>query len=185
MASAGARAGDLARRLAERRAELLAAALETTPDALGGAGMEAPPGRGHADRSPHLEALDPDKCVRRLSGGGVGRVVFVNDSGPAALPVSFALLDGDVVFRTDEEGSIARAVGSGPATVSFEVDQTDEALREGWSVLMHGEARRIQDEDELSQARNLGIEPWSGRELDLYLRITPTAVSGRRIRVLR
>lgn len=162
----------------------LAAALETTADALAGVGMEAPAGRhARAGRSPYLEALDHDECFRRLAGGGVGRIVFMDENGPAAFPVSFGLIDGDIVFRTDEHGSIARTLGSAPTTASFEVDHIDDAFREGWSVLIHGQASRIEDERELNRARGLAIEPWSGRELNLYLRITPTAVTGRRIRV--
>jgi transcriptional regulator with XRE-family HTH domain len=219
MATPGASADDLARRVGERRVELglsvdevaeragmargyleyledaaanvsmgsllrLAAALETTADALAGVGIGAPAGRhARAGRSPYLEALDHDECFRRLAAGGVGRIVFVDEYGPVALPVSFALLDGDVVFRTDEHGSIARTLGSAPGTVSFEVDHIDDALREGWSVLIHGQATRIEDERELTRAQGLAIEPWSGRELNLYLRITPTGVTGRRIRV--
>jgi transcriptional regulator with XRE-family HTH domain len=210
----GARAGDLARRVRERRLELglsyeevakragmapgyleylegtvtalsygsllrLAAALQTTPERLGGAGIDRPPA---ATRSPPLDGLDEAESVRRLEGGGVGRIVFVGEEGPTALPVSFALLDGDVVFRTSEQGAIARALEPEGVSVGFEVDHIDDALHEGWSVLVHGRAERILDDAGLERARALGIEPWSGAERNVYVRVTAGSITGRRIR---
>lgn len=211
----GADAGDLARRVRERRLELglsyeevaeragmspgyveylegtvtalsygslmrLAAALQTTPELLGGAGIDRAP---TAARPPLLDELEPDESRRRLQAGGVGRIVFDGNEGPAALPVSFELLDGDVVFRTSDGGAIARALGPDGATVGFEVDHIDDALHEGWSVLVHGHARRIVDDAELDRARGLGLEPWSGAQRNVYVRVTPGSVTGRRIRV--
>lgn len=217
MALPAAEAGDLARRVRERRLELglspeeaakragmapayleylertalaapthgslmrLAAALQTTPELLGGGGVERAPGRGAAAATPRLDELAADECAQRLAAGGVGRFVFTGAEGPTALPVSFALLDGEIVFRTAEGGAIARAVGDG-MSAGFEVDHIDDALHEGWSVLVHGRAGRIVDEQELERARALGIEPWSGTERNVYVRVDPASVTGRRIR---
>ena len=207
-------AGDLARRVRERRLELglsyaevakragmapgyveylegtvtalsygsllrLAAALGTTPDRLGGAGIDRPP---VPSSRPLLDGLDEAESVRRLEGGGVGRFVFDGEEGPTALPVTFALLDGDVVFRTSEQGAIARALEPDGVGVGFEVDHIDDALHEGWSVLVHGRAQRIREDAGLERARALGIEPWSGAERDVYVRVTASAITGRRIR---
>jgi hypothetical protein len=120
----------------------LAAALETTADALAGGGIERPPGARGAGPSPTLEELERHECLRLLEGGGVGRIVFLTPAGPSALPVNFRLVDGDVVFRTAEGGTLDRAVGA-EAAIGFEVDHLDEALAEGWSVLIHGHARPV------------------------------------------
>lgn len=58
----------------------------------------------------------------------------------------------------------------------------DESLHEGWSVIVHGQARTISDPAELEQARSLGIEPWPGAERKLYVRVGTDALTGRRIR---
>jgi nitroimidazol reductase NimA-like FMN-containing flavoprotein (pyridoxamine 5'-phosphate oxidase superfamily) len=160
----------------------LAAALQTTPEALSGGGIERPPGHGTAGGSPLLGELDPADCERRLEAGGVGRIVFDSEEGPAALPVSFGMLDGDVVFRTSEGGTIARALDPDGVRVGFEVDHIDDALHEGWSVLVHGHASRIVDAAKLERARALGIEPWSGAERNVYVGVSPVSVTGRRIR---
>jgi hypothetical protein len=160
----------------------LAAALETTASALGGGGIERPPGRGRAGRRPVLEELTPEECRRLLGGGGVGRVVFVGEAGPAALPVNFALLEGEVVFRTAADGVVARVLGSKGASLAFEVDHVDDALSEGWSVLVRGQARPL-GEAELARVQGLEIEPWAGGVRDLYVRLVSSELTGRRIRV--
>lgn len=160
----------------------LAAALQTTPDLLGGAAIVRS-GRVSGQRPPTLDELNHAESVLRLEEGGVGRIVFDTDEGPSALPVTFKLLDGDIVLRTSAHSTIATAVAPHGATVGFELDHIDDALHEGWSVLVHGHAERIRDGQDLKRARALGIEPWSGAERSVYVRIRPTSVTGRRIRV--
>jgi hypothetical protein len=65
--------------------------------------------------------------------------------------------------------------------VSFEVDRVDEAMSEGWSVLVTGRLRRVSP-DELRQLEKLGVEPWAGGARTVYLRLELREVSGRRIR---
>jgi transcriptional regulator with XRE-family HTH domain len=159
----------------------LATALETTVDSLTGARIEAPPGRSDPTGRPLLEALDRAECVERIRPGGVGRVVFVEDRGPVALPVNFRTLDGSVVFRTALNLELDSALDRGP--ISFEVDLIDDALVEGWSVLVSGWGHVVVDADELRLVRTLGVVPWAGGDRDVYVRIVPTVHTGRRIRV--
>ena len=67
-----------------------------------------------------------------LALGGVGRFVFASVKGPAARPVNFGFVDGDIFLRTPVEGGLGAAPGS---VVYFEVDRIDEATSEGWTVL--------------------------------------------------
>jgi transcriptional regulator with XRE-family HTH domain len=157
----------------------LAGALETTVDYLRGGEVDRPPGTGRAGPHPHLDILNKEECEAHLAGGGVGRFVFLAEQGPVALPVNFRLVDGDVVFRTRAEGALAGAAG---ATVSFEADHIDEAMSEGWSVLITGHARLISDPTELEQVGKLGIEPWPGGRREALMRIETAMISGRRIR---
>ncbi len=97
------------------------------------------------------------------------------------MPVNFRLLDGDVAFRTRTGGLLAAAVAAdGP--VGFEVDRIDEAMSEGWSVLVSGRSRLVDDPDELARIAQLGIEPWPGDRRDAVVRIETETISGRRIR---
>jgi nitroimidazol reductase NimA-like FMN-containing flavoprotein (pyridoxamine 5'-phosphate oxidase superfamily) len=157
----------------------LAAALETTPEFLRGGHVDRPPGPGRAGPHPHLDVLSREECELHLAGGGVGRFVFLAPQGPVALPVNFRYLDGDVLFRTRPKGALAAAAGT---TVSVEVDRIDDAMSEGWSVLVTGRARLVDDPAELEQAADLGIEPWPGGHREALMRIETEEIAGRRIR---
>ncbi len=158
----------------------LADALETSVDVISGSGMAAPPGRGDPSDRPDLEHLTIDECNALVAPGGVGRFVFVDDRGPAALPVNFRVLDGDIVFRT--KSAAAFLADALQEEVSFEVDHLDEALTEGWSILLTGKGHVIVDPAERDRARALGVAPWAGGEREAYIRLVPRKVTGRRIR---
>ena len=64
--------------------------------------------------------------------------------------------------------------------VSFEADHLDQAHREGWSVLVQGHAHTVTDEREVKRLEDrTHLEPWAGGARDVYVRITPTRISGR------
>jgi transcriptional regulator with XRE-family HTH domain len=158
----------------------LAGALETTVVVLTGGGILAPPGRTTPSSPPALDDLDRPTCQALISEGGVGRVVFDEPGGPVALPVNFRMLDEDVIVRTTSSAALLRSLGT--ATISFEVDHIDDALTEGWSVLIRGNAHSISDPEELRLAKALGVTPWAGGNRDVYVRIVSNEVTGRRLR---
>lgn len=158
----------------------LAAALHTTPAALLGAGGDVPPGR---DPGPVglLERLGPAECSRLLAPDGIGRIAFGTASGLMVLPVNYALVAGTIVIRTGT-GSLIAAHGDDP--VGFEADHFDEALGQGWNVLVRGNAHRVLQPGELQRLRqDCDLRPWPAGEHDLYVRIVPDRITGRRIRV--
>jgi nitroimidazol reductase NimA-like FMN-containing flavoprotein (pyridoxamine 5'-phosphate oxidase superfamily) len=131
-------------------------------------------GNGHA-----LRVLSPTECFDLLEPGGIGRVGFTAADGMMMLPVNFALTAKTIIFRTAPDTLLA-LYASGQ--VSFEADCLHEALREGWSVLVQGRARRVTGEREIEQLQNrTHLEPWAAGARDVYIRITPTRISGRRI----
>jgi transcriptional regulator with XRE-family HTH domain len=160
----------------------LAAALNGPPDALSGAGLNLPPGERRAAKNPVLEELSVQECRDLIAPGGVGRFLFAEAGrAPVAIPVNYRMDADDVVFRTGSHGSIA-STGLGQP-VSFDVDHLDDALGEGWSVLVSGTASILADPAELARAEALHIEPWAGGERDTYVRLSADQLTGRRIRV--
>lgn len=157
----------------------LAASLETTLAYLAGGTVDRPPGPGRAGPHPLLEVLSKEQSEAHLSAGGVGRFVFMAARGPLALPVNFRFVEGDVVFRTGAASSLSAAAG---AMVSFEVDHIDEAMSQGWSVLVTGRARSVDEPSELEQLAQLGIDPWAGGTCEAIIRIETSEISGRNIR---
>jgi nitroimidazol reductase NimA-like FMN-containing flavoprotein (pyridoxamine 5'-phosphate oxidase superfamily) len=159
----------------------LAAALLTTPAALLGGGTEQPPGHGLRQAAAQFTKLSSVECRALITPGGVGRIAFSAVSGPVVLPVNFTVVNGSIVVRTSE-GSLIEAHGDERA--AFEVDHVDEALRQGWSVLVQGQAHRVLQPGELRHVREaITAVPWPGGERDVYVRIVPDQISGRRISI--
>ncbi|WNF00757.1 pyridoxamine 5'-phosphate oxidase family protein [Streptomyces luomodiensis] len=157
----------------------IAAALETTTTALHGYGTDLPPGLGQAGHHPQLLELDPVECRARLAAHGVGRVSVSTSRGPVIVPVNYSVIDDAVVFRTAPEASPAAAAGT---EVAFEVDHIDEALSQGWSVLVVGRARQVTEPAAVRELADKAFStPWPGGSRDLWLRIEPTSITGRRI----
>jgi nitroimidazol reductase NimA-like FMN-containing flavoprotein (pyridoxamine 5'-phosphate oxidase superfamily) len=152
----------------------LAVALDTTPFALGGGQVDRPPGAGRAGPHPTLESLNPEQCEKHLSPGGVGRIILSTGSGPVALPVNFVFAEGAVIFRTSDA-----VTASISGIVAFEVDHIDEAMSEGWSVLVRGHARVIEDPAEWLAAARLDIEPWAGGNRPNLVSVLPFEMTGR------
>jgi transcriptional regulator with XRE-family HTH domain len=157
----------------------LAVALQTTPAALLGAGAQMPPGYARTATPPVITKLMPTECRRLMAAGGIGRIAFCTVSGPVVLPVNFAVVAGTIVIRTGE-GTIIE--GHADGQVAFEVDHIDEALSQGWSVLLRGRAHGVTHPAELEIVRrDASIWPWPGGDRDVYVRIIPDTISGRRI----
>ncbi|MHB1516891.1 MAG: pyridoxamine 5'-phosphate oxidase family protein [Acidimicrobiales bacterium] len=156
----------------------LAAALETSPASLTGGEMDRPQGWGKAGPNPALTPLGREQCRDYLALGGVGRVVFDSDRGPSALPLNFELLDDELIVRTSAS-TAEQLVHS--RIVGFEVDRIDDATSEGWSVLVTGRARVVEDRAELSRIDELGLEPWAGGQRETFVSIESEQVSGRRL----
>jgi hypothetical protein len=160
----------------------LAVALDVTPSALSGAGLNLPPGQRSTATNATLHELTEAECRALIAAGGIGRFLFVQAGrGPVAIPVNFRIDGDDVVFRTSGDSAIAEGIHQRP--VSFDVDQLDEALGEGWSVLLTGTASVITGSAEASRVQALGIEPWAGGDREVYVRLSPSRITGRRIRV--
>jgi nitroimidazol reductase NimA-like FMN-containing flavoprotein (pyridoxamine 5'-phosphate oxidase superfamily) len=158
----------------------LAGALQTTPEALLGTDASRLPGWGGPSGRPVLQALTAAECYDLLSPGGVGRVAFTTADGPTVLPVNYAMAGQTVIFRTAPDTLLASYL-DGPA--GFEVDRLDEALSQGWSVLVTGRAVRVTSEADVRHLeQHTDIRPWADGARDVYVRIIPRKITGRRIR---
>jgi transcriptional regulator with XRE-family HTH domain len=154
----------------------LADALDTTVADLLGAIPEQPPGHGRAALHPVLTELGEQECLRLIEPGGIGRVAFEWAGRLQVLPVNFAVHNGGIVFRTAATTAIGH-YSEGP--VAFEVDRFDEGTHQGWSVLIDGTARRADSEQ--TPLLSATVEPWAGGDREVYVVITPTCITGRRV----
>jgi nitroimidazol reductase NimA-like FMN-containing flavoprotein (pyridoxamine 5'-phosphate oxidase superfamily) len=131
-----------------------------------------------------IEELDEDQCLSLIAGGGIGRIAYASRFGPAVLPVNYALQDGAVVFRTAAHGPLDEDLRTGIADadykVAFEIDSIDSAAQEGWSVLIQGPAHHVTGSGE-DAVRQAGIESWAPGDRELFVRIVPSRITGRRV----
>jgi transcriptional regulator with XRE-family HTH domain len=157
----------------------LAAALKISPEELLGGAASRPPGRGRAGSRTALVELGPEESAALVAPGGIGRLVFVDPSrGPVALPMNFRVSGSDILLRTGPEtGAALHAALLPGATASFEVDRIDDAMSEGWSVLVTGTLELATD----GGAEAPAVEPWAGGERDVLLRLVARETTGRRI----
>lgn len=147
------------------------------PDTTDPMEMAEPPG---VDERTGLMRLGVDECVAMLESASVGRIVFVDDGQPLALPVNFAWFENTVVFRTGEGQKLhAATVGQ---TVAFEIDAIDAATRSGTSVIVKGTAREVVDWAEQEQLEQLDVRPWQRQPWRRgWVRIEPTEITGRKL----
>jgi uncharacterized protein len=124
-----------------------------------------------------IRDISPTECWELLTGESVGRVAFVDDAGPAVVPVNFTVEEQTVLIATSPYSNLAQHVLRGP--VAFEVDGVDEFTESGWSVLARGHATQVPVSELNPTAER--PEPWAEGTRTFYLRITPSEVTGRRL----
>jgi nitroimidazol reductase NimA-like FMN-containing flavoprotein (pyridoxamine 5'-phosphate oxidase superfamily) len=126
-----------------------------------------------------LRAICAPECFDLLERGGVGRVGFTTADGVMMLPVNFAVSGKAIIIRTAPDTLLALHA-NGP--LSFEADHFDEALGEGWSVLVLGHAHPVTEEREVLHLEDVArLQPWAPGARDVYVRIAPRHISGRSI----
>jgi len=133
-----------------------------------------------------IKELDEAECLRLIARGGIGRIAYHSRFGPEVLPVNYQWHDGAVVFRTVAHSSLDEdlqtGIVGGDYQVAFEIDDIDVAGRQGWSVLIQGPAHHVESPVERAAAVEAGVQPWAPGERELFVRILPHRVTGRRIK---
>ncbi|MEU4091608.1 pyridoxamine 5'-phosphate oxidase family protein [Streptomyces sp. NPDC026673] len=157
----------------------LAMALDTNVSTLSGGEADLPPGRGRAAGRAELVELGGEECWELVSSHGVGRLALSMPDGLTVLPVNYSVDEGTIAFRTSPAATPAEASDT---KCAFEVDEVDDALSQGWSVLIRGMAHTVTDPASVRRLNEQAYTgPWAGGERDLWVRITPATVTGRRI----
>jgi nitroimidazol reductase NimA-like FMN-containing flavoprotein (pyridoxamine 5'-phosphate oxidase superfamily) len=132
-----------------------------------------------------IEELDEAESLRLIAQAEIGRIAYQGRFGPAVLPVNYKWHEGAIVFRTTRHSALDEdlqtGITGGDYIVAFEVDDIDVPGHEGWSVLIQGPAHHV-SEAERASAERAGVQPWPAGERELFIRIIPIRVTGRRIK---
>jgi nitroimidazol reductase NimA-like FMN-containing flavoprotein (pyridoxamine 5'-phosphate oxidase superfamily) len=122
--------------------------------------------------------IPSDDCLGLLGSVSVGRIAWIQDDVPRILPVNHRILNGQVMIRTGEGSDLAtHAVG---APVAFEVDNVDFVHLTGWSVIVNGTCRAV-DDDRIRGLALDSLTSWVEGAKAQVLTIESTSVTGRRI----
>ncbi|MFF3754658.1 pyridoxamine 5'-phosphate oxidase family protein [Streptomyces sp. NPDC002018] len=132
----------------------------------------------------HMKPLDRGEALRLLRSVSLGRIVFTRQALPAVRPVNH-LLDGeDIIIRLGDGAALASltdpADGRPGAVVAYEADAIDPERHLGWSVVVTGYARVVEDPADLRRYESL-LRPWVSRAMTDALRIRPELVTGFRL----
>lgn len=125
-----------------------------------------------------MRALGRERCLELLASVPVGRVVFTMRALPAIRPVNH-LVDGDAVIIRSNLGSglSTTTLEGGALVVAYEADTIDFGARAGWTVVVTGTARLVNDPVRLARYEQL-LHPWVGESMDCVISIDCELVTG-------
>ena len=124
-----------------------------------------------------VSILPVSECWELLAGAPIGRLVTNFEGESNIFPVNFAVQNRTVLFRTAEGTKLVASAVS--REVLFEADGYTGT--EGWSVIVRGPARSLHTNEEIAEAEEAALLPWTNPDdKSHYVRIRPVNVTGRR-----
>lgn len=132
-----------------------------------------------------LEVIEPDECLRILSEVSVARVGATSGALPVVVPVNITVTTLDprrgpeVVLRCVAGSKLSAALRD--AVIAVQADAIDPMSHAGWSVLVRGTTRTIDDPSERARALRLPLQPWAAPEAECFIAVSTEVVTGRRI----
>jgi nitroimidazol reductase NimA-like FMN-containing flavoprotein (pyridoxamine 5'-phosphate oxidase superfamily) len=126
------------------------------------------------------DSLTQAQCRTLLATRTFGRVGVTSGGLPVILPVRYLYSEDVITFRS-EPGTKLRAARNGDV-LAFEVDEFDEAVGDGWSVLVLGRATVLTTEFECEFDALPTLDDAARHEpANNYVRLHCELVAGRRL----
>ncbi|WP_336649031.1 pyridoxamine 5'-phosphate oxidase family protein [Microbacterium sp. MMO-10] len=119
--------------------------------------------------------LEESECWERIRRAPYGRIAVAAADEIDVFPVNHAVLDGTIVFRTAAGTKLLELTIR--QRVVFEIDGADDV--EAFSVVVKGLAEEFDRDADTMAAERTGVTPWAPEPKDRWVRIRPTAVTGR------
>lgn len=127
------------------------------------------------ERREPTRTLTESECWDRIVAAPYGRIAVAAADEIDVFPINHAVLDGTIVFRTAAGTKLLELTIR--QRVVFEIDGADEA--EAFSVVVKGTAEEFDRDADVRKAEATGAIPWAPEPKDRWVRIRPTAVTGR------
>ena len=127
-----------------------------------------------------LTTLDEDECWELLASVPVSRVGLRAGDRIDVLPVNHTVIDRRVAWLSASGTKLGAAAAEQP--VGLEADQLDATGHRGWSVLVHGTARIVTDEELRERLWAAEVTPWvAPDQRTIWVEVADPTISGRRV----
>lgn len=123
-----------------------------------------------------LIEISEAECLKLLAAFEFGRIAFRVGDVLEVFPINYHADGRAITFRTAPGTKLAGVLLADD--VVLEIDNI--GVREAWSVVAHGTARRLETASEVEAAEALPIHPLFPSVKREFVRIDLTGVSGRR-----
>ena len=124
-----------------------------------------------------MRELTTRRSLRLLGSVSLGRIAFTANAMPAIRPVNHILDGGDIIIRSHVGAAILTTHGQ---IVCYEADAFDPNTCLGWSVVVLGKARVIEDPSDAERYSHL-VRPWVDQHMDYVIRLHPQTITGYEI----
>ena len=103
------------------------------------------------------ETLDEKTCWEQLHTSGLGRLATGAKGIVDIFPVNYLVHEQRILFRTAPGTKLVNLTAA--PLVAFEADGFDG--RWHWSVVIHGRARRLDNDADIAESGVMNLVPWS------------------------
>ena len=127
----------------------------------------------------HVEKLSQESCIELLKDSLIGRIIFVDENGPNAWPINYAMYGDNVVFRVEQQSRLRNQLND---KIAFEIDHMEPDASSGWSVLVHGHAHEVpvdQVHNIVKQMKETVPRPWAEGIHNVWIEIEAEEITGR------
>ncbi len=126
---------------------------------------------------PTTTTLTEDRAWELLAQQSIGRLATVDDGRPDIVPVGYTVEDRTIYVRTSPGTRLARLAEG--ADVAFEADRLGFDVAE--SVVVKGTAEVLEHGSDRTMAEATGVVTFARGHKDVWVRITPSEVTGRHL----
>ncbi len=126
------------------------------------------------DEKEELDSLEEDTCWHYLDTGTIARLAVTAESGPDIFPINYLTRNRILFFRSAPGTKIVDLTNH--PQVAVEIDGNHD--KEWWSVVVHGTARRLNDDAEIQASGITNLHTTTPTTKWNYFQITPHTVTG-------
>jgi nitroimidazol reductase NimA-like FMN-containing flavoprotein (pyridoxamine 5'-phosphate oxidase superfamily) len=126
---------------------------------------------------PSTAILSEDECWEFLGLHQIGRLATAVGGEPEIFPLNYSVNRRAIYFRTVPGTKLVELVVN--SKVAFQVDQWGPDM--AYSVVVKGTAEILHTDADLATAHATGLTSYSDTDQDVWVRLTPNEISGRRL----